>query len=72
MSGKIDEYGTPSWVVLTTEDTAAADLFYGELLGWQRAGVTAPGTDAHLLRGRAVGGISPKTGALRFPLGGSI
>jgi len=26
MSGKIDEYGTPSWVVLTTEDTAAADL----------------------------------------------
>jgi uncharacterized protein len=67
MSGKIDEYGTPSWVVLTTEDTAAADLFYGELLVWQRAGVTAPGTipDAHLLRGRAVGGISPKTGALR-------
>jgi uncharacterized protein len=67
MSRTIDDFGKPSWVALTTEDPASARQFYGEVMGWRPPDMAAPGVmpNAYLLRGRAVGEISPKIGVLR-------
>jgi uncharacterized protein len=67
MTKHINEYGLPSWVALTTEDSAAARRFYRALLNWQEPGAADSGAmpDVNLLRGRVVAGISAKTGTLR-------
>lgn len=65
MNNVVDEPGTLSWVVLTTEDTAAAGRFYRGLLSWQGPSTAGSGAmqDVYLLRGRAVAGISAKAAA---------
>ncbi len=54
--------GTPNWVDMSADDTAAAAAFYAELFGWQ---VDSPTDDAQgyaiaTLKDRPVAGIGPK------------
>src|SRR4051794_12730752 len=56
------EHGVPSWADLGTSDTAAAEQFYAELLGWQieQGPPEAGGYALAKLRGRNVAGLGPQ------------
>jgi predicted enzyme related to lactoylglutathione lyase len=57
------EPGTPSWVDLSTPDTAAAAAFYGGLFGWEVAEAgpveETAGYAMFTLRGKLVAGVAP-------------
>jgi predicted enzyme related to lactoylglutathione lyase len=48
--------GTPSWIDLSTTDPAAAQTFYGELLGWDFEANPVPGGDEYIMA--SIGGKS--------------
>ncbi|HEX2128031.1 MAG TPA: VOC family protein [Solirubrobacterales bacterium] len=63
------EHGVPCWVDTWREDATATARFYGEILGWDLAGLEEDGAEKYVigqLRGRDVAAIgSPKPPAAR-------